>query len=85
MFFTKTRDALPPGDIIASYAVHSIIECSFKCLEKGTCIGYNYRPKSTKYAENCQLSNKTQERETSGNGNWTLYQDVDAVSEIIKI
>ena len=71
---------MPPGDIISSYAVHAKIECSLKCLQKETCIGYNYRPESNKYAENCQLSDKTQERESGGDGEWTFYQDVKVVS-----
>ncbi len=69
---------------MSSYAVHSKIECSLKCLQKGTCIGYNYRPESTKYAENCQLSNKMQGRECIGDGEWTFYQDVKAVSKKIR-
>ena len=83
LFFSKKADALSPEDIVSSYAVHSEIECSFKCLQKGTCIGYNYRPKSTNYAENCQLSNKTHKEETSGNGEWTFYQDLEEVSNNI--
>ncbi len=74
-------DTLPPGDIVFSFAVHSRIECSLKCIQKRTCIGYNYRPESTKYAENCQLSNKTQENGSGGNGEWTFYQGVKAVSK----
>ena len=66
---------------MSSYAVYSKIECSLKCLLEGTCIAYNYRPESTKYAENCQLNNKAQERESSGDGEWTFYQDVKAVSK----
>ena len=73
IFLTKTREALPPGDILASYTVHSKTECSLKCLQKGTCIGYNYRPESTKYAENCQLRNKTQEGKKGIDGEWTFW------------
>ncbi len=72
---------MPPGDIVSSYAVHARIECSLKCIQKGTCIGYNYRPESTMYAENSQLSNKTQERGSSEDREWTFYQDVKAVSK----
>jgi hypothetical protein len=33
------------------------------------------------YAENSQLSNKTQERGSSEDREWTFYQDVKAVSK----
>jgi hypothetical protein len=43
-------------------------------------VGYNYRPKSNKYAVNCQLGNKTQEGESDESGEWTFYQDLETVS-----
>jgi hypothetical protein len=71
---------LPPEEIISSHAVHSKVECSLKCLQKSTCVGYNYKPESNEYAVNCQLSNKTQERESDQSEEWTFYQDLETVS-----
>ena len=59
----KTGDTLPEEDIISSHAVHFKVECSLKCLQSSTCVGYNYRAKSNRYAVNCQLSNKTRTRD----------------------
>ena len=75
--------SLTSEDAISSHTVHSKIECSLKCLQKSTCVGYNYRSKSNKYAVNCQLGNKPQER--GGSGEWTFYQDLETVSRKTKI
>ena len=85
IFSDKTGGTLPPEDIISSHAVYFQVECSLRCLQKSTCSGYNYRTKSNKYAVNCQLSNKTPEREVERNGEWKLYQDLETVSKKIKI
>ena len=71
---------MAPEDIISSHVVHSKVECSLWCLQKSTCVAYNYRPNSNKYAINCQLSNKTEQIESRGSGEWTLYQNVKTVS-----
>jgi hypothetical protein len=81
MIWNSTLGAsLAPEDIISSHAVHSKIECSLWCLQKSTCVAYNYRPNSNKYAVNCQLSNKTQRKEDHGSGEWSFYQSVKSVS-----
>ena len=70
---------MPPDEIISNHTVHSQTECSLMCLQKSTCVGFNYRIKSNKYVVNCQLSNKTYERENGENketGEWMFYQDV---------
>ena len=68
---------MPSGDIISTHAVHSEMDCSFKCFRTETCVAYNYRPTSSKYEVNCQLSNKTHQAiEISANGEWTFYQEV---------
>ena len=83
--FLKTGVSLPPEDIISNLSVHDEAECSFRCIQESTCMGYNYRPAMNSYAVNCQLSNKTQvskrggERE-DGRGEWTFYQDPETVS-----
>ena len=70
-------------DIISSHAVHSKVECFLKCLHLSTCVGYNYRPKSNRYAVNCQLSNKTRTRDqgASAKGDWTFFKDLKKVRE----
>ena len=79
MFLIKTGDTLPSRDIISTHAVYSEMDCSFKCLVTETCVAYNYRPTSSKYEMNCQLSNKKrQATEIKTNGEWTFYQDVEA-------
>ena len=76
--------SFPPKDILSSHAVHSKSECSWRCLQKSTCVGHNYRVKSNKYAENCQLSNKTQDRDNNKNGgDWTFYQDLHETVSIV--
>ena len=76
---------LAKEDVISSYAVHSKVECSLKCLQTSPCFGYNYRSKSNKYAVNCQLSKKTQDKgkyRTGAKGEWTFYQDLQMVRNI---
>ena len=49
------------------------------CVQKETCMGFNYRTKSNKCVVNCQLSTKTHERENGESketGEWKFYQDV---------
>ena len=72
---------MPEEDIISSHSVHSQVECSLKCLETSTCVGYNYRPKSIKYAVNCQVSSKTEARDqvTGAEGEWIFYIDLEQV------
>ena len=57
------------------------------CLQKTTCVGFNYKTKSNGYVVNCQLSTKTHERENGESketGEWKFYQDLRAtVSERI--
>ena len=73
--------SLPQGDLISSHNVESKLECSLRCLQESTCVGYNYRSASNIYAVNCQLSSKTQERDgKDGKGQWTFYQDLETVS-----
>lgn len=76
-YFKNVGESLPEGDTISSCAVNSEVECSFQCLQTSTCIGYNYRPKSKNYAENCQLSSKTQDAYLTVDAieNWEFYQD----------
>ena len=71
----KTDETLSEDVIVSSHAVQSDVECSMKCLEKSpTCVGYNYRSKSNRYAVNCQLSNKTRGKDqaTGANKKWAL-------------
>ena len=77
---------MPDEDIISSYAVHSKIECSFQCLQASRCVGYNYRPKSNRYAVNCQLSSKIRgkDEQTVAKGNWEFYQDLETVSSDLR-
>ena len=76
----SSRDTLRSGDTISSHAVYSQMDCSFKCLKSETCVAYNFRPTSSKYEVNCQLSNKTHQAvEISANGEWTFYQEVKPV------
>ena len=72
---------MPEEDIISSYAVNSKVECSLKCLQTTTCVAYNHRSKSNKYAVNCQLSNKTRERDqgNGAKGEWAFYQGLKEV------
>ena len=69
-------------DIISSHIVDSEIECSLKCLDEQTCVGYNYRTESKKNEINCQLgSNSSLERdiESVRNGEWVFSQDLDTL------
>ena len=69
-------------DIVSSHSVYSKFECSLKCLEEQTCVGYNYRSKSKKHEINCQIShNTTLERDTEivAYGEWTFYQDLETL------
>ena len=78
----KTDETLSEDVIISSHAVQSDVECSMKCLEKSpTCVGYNDRSKSNRYAVNCQLSNKTREKDqaTGANKKWAFYQNLEEV------
>ena len=79
--FQITGDTLPEQDVISSHAAHSQVECSLICLQTTTCVGYNYRTKSSKYALNCQLSNKTRTRGQQGNaeGKWMFYEGLPMV------
>ena len=79
---SKTGDELPKEDIISSYAVHSQLECSHRCLQTSSCVGFNFRPKSNKYAVNCQLSNKNRARNEMTNEvkrEWTFYYSLTEV------
>ena len=84
-FLTKTGGLLPKEDIISSHAVHSHVECSHRCLQASTCVGFNYRPMSNKYAVNCQLSKKIKpiDQETGAKGEWTFYKDLETVRKTI--
>ena len=69
-------------DIISSHIVHSDIECSLKCLEEQSCVGYNYRATPKKI--NCQISrmrNTTLEgdTETLVDGEWMFFQDLETL------
>ncbi|CAB3983338.1 Hypothetical predicted protein [Paramuricea clavata] len=44
--WTGARDSVAPDDIIASHIVDSEVDCSLKCVEEQSCVGYNYREKS---------------------------------------
>ena len=63
--------------------VNSEVECSFKCLKEQSCVGYNYRAESYKDEKNCQISNKTKDK-NGKDGEWTFYLEVNVatVSEI---
>ena len=78
--FVTSGSPLDPDDIISNHTVHSQNECSLMCLQKSTCVGFNYRAaKSNKYLINCQLSNKTQAKknvEREETGEWKFYQDM---------
>ena len=81
-YLTKIGETLSEDVIISSHAVLSEVECSVKCLEKSpTCVGYNYKPKSTRYAVNCQLSNETRgkNQEIGANKKWEFYQNLQKV------
>ena len=80
---------MPPEHHISSHNVYSKLECSLRCLQEPSCLGYNYRSASNNYAVNCQLSNETQERgrggeKENGSGEWTFYQDLETVSRVDK-
>ncbi len=66
-----------------NHTVNSEVECSLKCLKEQSCVGYNYRAESYKDAKNCQISNKTKDK-NGKDGEWTFYLEVNVatVSEI---
>ena len=72
--------SLHPDDIISNHTVHSQNECLLMCLQKSTCVGFNYRAaKSNKYVINCQLSNKTNGKnhvQSGQTGEWKFYRDM---------
>ena len=71
--------SLYPHDIISNHTANSPTECSLRCLEKSTCVGFNYKTKSNRYVINCQVGSKTKEKNIKKNetkGEWTFYQDV---------
>ena len=75
-YFRKVKDygeSLPPEYIMFNYAVHSKLECSLRCLQKSKCLAYNYRPKSDKFTNNCQLCNRTQGKKNHGSEEWSFY------------
>ena len=67
---------MPLDANISNHTVYSEVECSLRCLQQSTCVGFNYRPKSSNYAINCQLSSKAQEKKDAENGEWTFFQKV---------
>ena len=69
----KLGPLLPPENTISSLSVHGQIECSMHCIRKPTCVGFNFRTRSSKYTMNCQLSNNTQDIESVGSGDWVFY------------
>lgn len=79
IIFKNLGDSLAPDDIIASYIVHSKVECSLKCVQKRSCVGYNYKAKSYNHAPNCQITNKTRDIDTE-NGEWTFYQVIESAT-----
>ena len=83
-FFHNTGDSLSQEDTISSHAVHSKVECSLKCLQTTTCVGYNYRSETNKYAVNCQLSNKAREsdKESNAKEKWNFYRALEVVRRI---
>ncbi|XP_028413903.1 lactadherin-like [Dendronephthya gigantea] len=76
---SKYGNSLASRDIASNHTVHSKMECSWKCLEEKMCLGFNYRSKSTNDAVNCQISNRTKSRDTSQNGDWWFYQDLETL------
>ena len=83
----KIGDILPQEDTISSYALYSKVECSLKCLQTSTCVGYNYMKNSNLRDINCQLSSKAQKtkKKSSGNAKWTFYQVVEIVSKNVSV
>ncbi|XP_028416421.1 uncharacterized protein LOC114540476 [Dendronephthya gigantea] len=75
----KTGNSLATDYIISSYAVHSEIECSLKCLEEETCVAYNYRPILAHGEINCEISNSSSHKDIKvfAKGEWILYQDLE--------
>ena len=83
-FFTS-GSSLHPKDIISIHTVHFQNECSLRCLQTSTCVGFNFGVKSNKYVVNCQLTNKTHDRksgESEEKGEWVFYQDVQATVRV---
>ena len=79
-----------PSSHNSSHIVNSELECSLKCREEQTCVGHNYRPKSTKYEYNCQLASNSsleREKEIIRNGEWVFSQDLEflPVSRLFKV
>ena len=72
---------MPEEDIISSHVVRSELDCASWCVPSSTCVGFNYRPKSNKYAVNCQLSNNIWVRNqiTRAKGEWMFYKDLEMV------
>ena len=67
-----------PDHIISNHTVCTQMDCSMRCLETSTCVGFNYRTNSNKYVANCQLSKETRESgsvETEERGEWEFFQD----------
>lgn len=75
---------MAPDDIIASHIVDSEVDCSLKCVEEQSCVGYNYREKSYNDVPNCQISNKIRGIDAE-HGEWTFYLLMESVSKMFVI
>ena len=66
------------ADIISTHHVHSEMECSFRCLNEPTCVGFKYKHGVSSPSVNCQLSNTTAENnmiDDDGQG-WVYFVDI---------
>ncbi|CAB4021381.1 Hypothetical predicted protein [Paramuricea clavata] len=75
--------SLPLEEIISSHIVERPVHvnCNFFCFNDNNvskCVGFNFREKTKGKAINCQLTNTAKKRNHTEEGEWTLYQDVDA-------
>ena len=61
VLFILTVPLLRFADIISTHHVHSEMECSFRCGNEETCVGFKYKHGVSSPSVNCQLSNNTGE------------------------
>ena len=77
------------ADIISTHHVHSEMDCSFRCVNEATCVGFKYKHGVSSPSVNCQLSNTTGEKimmdDDDDDQGWVYFVDIEArlVSEKI--
>ena len=79
LFVIKGGLPFPAKDVISSEKVEPNVQvhCNFLCYQEPKCVGFNFR--HTTKAENCQLVNSTKGRTNTGEGDWTMFVNVNAV------